>query len=702
MELRGAAILSRLDRGFHRLDGWLHTFVPPRWNPLQLTGALANAALIWAIVSGVVVLIWYESSVHLAWDSIVRMDAAPFSAGLVRSLHRYSSDACMALVVLHAVRLFAAGRFTGARWLAWFTGIGLIALLWVVGWLGYWLIWDQRAQLVAVGTARMLDALPIFADPMGRSFLADSEVNSLLFFVVFFAHMLVPLVMGVFLWLHIARLARPDFLPSRRGWLVLSAVLVAMSLLWPADTAPPAKMALAPGPMVIDAWFLAPLALTDRLSGPLLWALTLVAAALIVPAPWWFARGERRPAAVDPTRCNACERCVHDCPYLAIEMVPRTDGKHFLTQSSIIASRCVECGICAGSCNSAAIGLPWMPVQTEHERIAAWMAAAVAAGTKPLLALVADGGSAVQLTVDGEGRCATLLGFHVLRVPCSGWIHMQVIERAIKAGAAGVLIGACGDNNCRDREGHKWTLQRLDGGRLPLFRGERYDRSRVAVVSLDRGAGALREAAAALAAGAAVPAAVPPSLTRARAGLVGLAAISAVAVWAPSRWPYAPPVAEQPQLALSFKHPGKATQRCRTPSPEELEAMPIHMRQPQICDRQRAAVRVQLRVDGRTLLDHSYEPRGLWGDGNSVAFEQVDAPPGRHRVEIALDDGGDGWDWQEARELAFRRGHRHAIGFDRTGGFVWHQAGDGPAAGAPAPPPSPPAAPGGPAPARAP
>jgi len=65
-------------------------------------------------------------------------------------------------------------------------GALLVATLWLVGWLGYWLTWDERGKQVALGTARFLDALPVFADPLSRSFLADDTVNSLVFFIVFF------------------------------------------------------------------------------------------------------------------------------------------------------------------------------------------------------------------------------------------------------------------------------------------------------------------------------------------------------------------------------------------------------------------------------------------------------------------------------------------------------------------------------------
>ena len=115
---------------------------------------------------------------------------------LVRSLHRTSSDACMLFTLLHLLRMLLGRRVTGARWLAWVTGVALLGVLWFVGWIGYWLVWDQRAQQVAVGTARLVDALPIFADPFGRSLISDATVQPLLFFVILFVHMLLPLAMG--------------------------------------------------------------------------------------------------------------------------------------------------------------------------------------------------------------------------------------------------------------------------------------------------------------------------------------------------------------------------------------------------------------------------------------------------------------------------------------------------------------------------
>ena len=175
--VRGERALRAGERVFLRLDRLLGRTIPDGLNPFLQTGAVALMALAIATVSGVLLLFWYSPSVHMAYASMA--DLSPFAGGLMRSLHRYSSDACMFFVLVHALRLFFERRFTGAQWLAWVTGLAAVAMLWFIGWTGYWLVWDERAQHVAVGTASLLDAADL-ADPMGRSFLSDAGVNSAL------------------------------------------------------------------------------------------------------------------------------------------------------------------------------------------------------------------------------------------------------------------------------------------------------------------------------------------------------------------------------------------------------------------------------------------------------------------------------------------------------------------------------------------
>lgn len=121
----GERLLQPIEETLRGVDRATSRFIPKALNPFIQAGAIANTCLIIAIVTGIVLLFWYVPSVQQAYDSMTAIDAAPFTSGLMRSLHRYSSDACMLFVLLHAVKVFAARRFTGPRWLAWVTGLVL-------------------------------------------------------------------------------------------------------------------------------------------------------------------------------------------------------------------------------------------------------------------------------------------------------------------------------------------------------------------------------------------------------------------------------------------------------------------------------------------------------------------------------------------------------------------------------------------------
>jgi ferredoxin/coenzyme F420-reducing hydrogenase delta subunit len=668
-------VLRALDGLFVRLDALIDRAIPEELNPLAQTGAIANTTFVVAIVSGVLLLVWYSSSVHLAYDSVRAMAGAPWTAQLARSIHRYSSDACMLFVGLHALKLFFQRRFGGARWLAWLTGAFLVATLWLVGWLGYWLVWDERARQVALGTARMLDGLPVFADPLSRSFLVDEEVGSLLFFVVFFVHMLIPLAMGVALWLHITRLSRSRYFTGRTLTVWVLVALVVMSLVLPADLAGPARMGTVPRWFRADAWYLLPVALTDRLGAGALWAGLLVVGVVVWTVPWTLVRRRARVAEVEAARCNSCTLCYRDCPYDAIQMVPRTDGKDLPTQARVDPQKCIGCGICAGSCDSAGIGLPWFDVVRKRTQMDRFVDDAVAGGEKPFVAFVCTESAGHGLEVDGQdATCPALPGYRVLPVPCAGWVHTLTVERALRHGAGGVLVVGCGPGSEMYREGGTWTRARFAGEREPSLRDAKALAPRVRLLELYRGdTRALTREAAAFRAGAAARAPSQRPSGRAVASGVAVAAALAAIALGGSRLGYALPASDDATLVVSFKHPGSVQQQCRDRSPEELQSLPPHMRQARVCERRRVAVRLRVYVDGARKIDRDCEPKGLWDDGNSLALERIPEPPGRHLVRVELGDTGAGgeYDHVEERALDFEPRRLRVVTFDKVDGFRW-------------------------------
>ena len=178
--VRGENIFLFFEKGIHYLDRYVEKFIPVALNPFVQAGAVANVCFLIATFSGIVLLLWYSPSVHQAYESLENLKHTSHLGEWTRSLHRYSSDLCIFFIIYHAIRVLLARTFTGPRAFAWITGIILFVVVWLIGWLGYWLVWDVRAQHVALGTMKFIDVIPIFAEPLSRSYLTDATVNSLL------------------------------------------------------------------------------------------------------------------------------------------------------------------------------------------------------------------------------------------------------------------------------------------------------------------------------------------------------------------------------------------------------------------------------------------------------------------------------------------------------------------------------------------
>lgn len=672
---RGWAVLSRFQKLMLRIDRAVEELIPPRFNPFTQTGAIATIAFLVCAISGVVLLVWYRPSVHQAYESVLLMEEQ-WLASFLRSLHRYSADVCIFFVFIHGLRLFFAGRFTGARWLAWVTGVTLVAALWFVGWTGYLLIWDEPAQLVAEGSARFLDVVPLFGEPLSRSFLADELVPSLLFFVIFFVHMLVPLAMAVGLWLHVARLQRPRILTSRWMTLWVVGAMVALSVVFPASAQAPADAGATPGAMSIDAWYLAPLWLTDRLSAGMLWAIVGIGTALLVGLPWLLRRDEVQVASVDAKRCNGCTLCARDCPYDAIVMVPRDDDRRYELQARLDPAKCVGCGICAGACDPGGIGLDWLPTQATRKRLDQWIDTFVeeSRGEGPIIAFLCSDSAAADLRIDSEtGRCNDLPGMRAVAVPCAGWVQRLTIERALRRGAAGVVIVGCDHGDPRFREGSKWTERRLVGTRKPALRSDKIDADRVIHLNMARTETEdflekmeeIRNKLHGDDVRGDDDSEMAPHLRYAAGGVI-IAAVLSVLIGVGSFLPYPGPPEGPPELIFSLKHYGQLVEDCRPLSEEERANQPIHMQRDEICDRRRSQVIVEVEVDQEVIHRSIESPGGISGDGPAVTLDRLEVAPGRREVTVRIADDGDDqhWNFEGRWTLDLDDGGRRSILFD--------------------------------------
>lgn len=89
-------------------------------------------------------------------------------------------------------------------------------------------------------------------------------------------------------------------------------------------------------------------------------------------------------------------------------------------------------------------------------------------------------------------------------------------------------------------------------------------------------------------------------------------------------------------LGIAAQTMAGTVQECRTLSAEELTALPRHMRQPQECISRAVRYRLEVEVDGTSLLDRVYAPAGIHGDRPISIAERVGVTPGSHAVMIRL------------------------------------------------------------------
>jgi ferredoxin len=470
------APLARADVALNRVLGW-------RANPLYHSGAIAVLAFLLMLASGLYLLLFYR--IGAPYESVERLQQQVLAGRWLRALHRYAADAAVAAVAVHVLRMLVQGRSYGPRALAWLSGLVLLLLLFVSGWTGYVMVWDSHALALAAEGARLLDLLPIFAEPLSRTFVGERPLPGAFFFLNLFLHIAVPVGMAGLLFVHVSRLSRPQLLPPAALGAALCAGLFALSLAWPAPLPPQADpLALVPH-VPLDLFYAFWLPATRALEPAQAWSALAAAALALALLPWWTRpRADARPlpSSVDPHLCTGCEQCSLDCPFDAIAMRP-VPGARAERVAQVDPARCVSCGICAGSCAPMAVGPPGRSGRDQLARARAWLREHPEATGDVLVIACAR---SVPPARQPGARCYP--------VDCAGNLHSSVVELYVRSGVPGVLVASCPPRDCAGREGPRWLEARLFAGREAELQ-ERVDRRRVRVVFASSGeAGALREA----------------------------------------------------------------------------------------------------------------------------------------------------------------------------------------------------------------
>ena len=409
------------------------------------------------LVTGLWLILFYR--VGAPWESVARLTADPWLGNWVRGLHRYASDLAVVATAVHAFRMFAQGRSWGARALAWMTGCLLLLLLFICGWTGYVMVWDTFGEHLAREGARMLDTLPFLSEPTSRAFTGEQPVPTVFFFLNLFAHIGIPLAMGVVFWLHVKRLAAAAHAAAAAGDVAgrrrahrdrhrLAAgdgaagkpVRAAgerpgrlLLRLLDAARAGPERRAGAARRDGLRRWRSSPCPGSPRVAGD------------AAPAP----------SVVDEDICVGCVQCSIDCPYGAITMFERVSRRSDLV-ARVDPDLCVSCGICAGSCAPMGVGPPGRAGRDQIAAVREFVAAPQRRAGEIVVICCDHGAGEFAADVSAAGGVP-------YPIDCAGNLHTSVIEMLLRGGAGGVLVLACPDRDCWNREGPRWLGARVHG-----------------------------------------------------------------------------------------------------------------------------------------------------------------------------------------------------------------------------------------------
>ena len=171
-------------------------------------GTISAVLFLILSVTGVILMFLYVPSIERAYPSVKDIEFTVSFGWFIRSLHRIAAHLMVAVVFLHAARVFLTGAYKNGtatqqnRPINWVVGVLLLLLTLLLSFTGYLLPWDQLAYwAITVGT-NIARAAPLVGDRIRFLFLGGHEIgqSTLLRFYVLHCFFLPVFVAFLFAW----------------------------------------------------------------------------------------------------------------------------------------------------------------------------------------------------------------------------------------------------------------------------------------------------------------------------------------------------------------------------------------------------------------------------------------------------------------------------------------------------------------------
>jgi len=184
-------------------------------------GLISVYLLLITIVSGALLMIYYNPSIGSAYNSVKDINYVVFAGRLLRNIHKWAGEGMIIFVMLHMARVFYTSSYKQGREFNWIIGVVLLALTFVLNFTGYLLPWDQLSYWALVIGSNIAQSPKEITDILGITrffdiggfqkelFLGGVTPGEVTLVRVYFLHiMLLPLVFAIFLGVHFWRIRK--------------------------------------------------------------------------------------------------------------------------------------------------------------------------------------------------------------------------------------------------------------------------------------------------------------------------------------------------------------------------------------------------------------------------------------------------------------------------------------------------------------
>lgn len=597
---------------FQRLSYSLSRFFSSRLNPFYHLGAIAIFLLVIDALSGIYLFFFYSIDPQTSHASVEAI-SKNLLGSIMRGVHRYSSDALILTTLAHMVHVIITDRFRMFRWVAWVTGVATLLIFLAIGVSGYILVWDERAQLTGLLTAKFFSFLPVFGDALMSAFLgSDIKYLGGLFRILLFAHIALTILIVFTLWVHVMRNARPRLIPPRFLYITITLLIVLLSALFPAKSDPPAHISRLPFEMSVDWFYLFGYPLLKYIPMSANWLLFLGFFTFLFVFPWLIKGRRNPPARIDFERCTGCEQCYIDCPYEAIVMKEH-EGKK---KAVLNEEKCAGCGICVGSCSTLVIDIPTFPVEEVMNKIRE---------EKPRYVAFRCPFSAVP------PERKELLTF---TLPCAGALNTHYVEDILSMGVEGVVVVSCEYEDCYFREGNKWLEERYERKRRPILK-KKVMGGRVLILEAPYVKSIEKEVDEFISSpkeGQEVKLITSGRLNYAVAS--GVLALPIFLFYPLTTHKIAFYPVDRSAVVLSFKYRSSPVKETLAEESKGLK----HMRSQVAIVKERSPIKVELYEEGRAVYSKVFNPRGIRRDASVFVYEELFFNPGRHSLVMRIEE----------------------------------------------------------------